>query len=94
MLGPVDVVSGSAPVRVPGGKVRVLLARLLVDAGRVVPVDALAEALWTDGPPPSAVNSLQVQVSNLRTALAQSTDKMTAAATITRGIIRATTPPS
>lgn len=63
LLGPFD-----ASVPLPGGKPKALLARLLLDRGRVVSVNALIEALWDD-PPPSAPKILQAHVSALRKAL-------------------------
>ncbi|RZU21569.1 DNA-binding SARP family transcriptional activator [Streptomyces sp. BK239] len=50
-------------------KARVLLAALLLDAGRIVPVDSLKEALWGGAPPPSAQASLHNHVSRLRRLL-------------------------
>ena len=64
LLGPFE-----GPVTVPGGKPRALLARLLLDRGRVVAADALVEARWGESPPPSAPKVLQAHVSALRKAL-------------------------
>src|SRR5579884_2326628 len=64
ILGPLE-----APVELPGGKPRALLARLLLDAGRVVSVETLVEALWEEPIPPSAPTVLQAHVSALRKAL-------------------------
>ena len=64
LLGPFE---GS--IEVPGGKPRALLARLLLDAGRVVAADSLVVALWGESPPPSAPKVLQAHVSALRKAL-------------------------
>jgi len=64
LLGPFE-----GPVEVQGGKPRALLARLLLDAGRVLPADALIDALWGDSPPGSAPKILQAHVSALRKAL-------------------------
>jgi DNA-binding SARP family transcriptional activator len=63
LLGPFE---GSVPL--PGGKPKALLARLLLDPGRVVSVDTLIESLWNE-PPPSAPKVLQAHVSALRKAL-------------------------
>jgi DNA-binding SARP family transcriptional activator len=63
LLGPLE---GPAPL--PGGKPRALLARLLLDAGRVVPAATLVDDLW-ERPPPSAPKVLQAHVSALRKAL-------------------------
>jgi DNA-binding SARP family transcriptional activator len=64
LLGPLE-----APVALPSGKPRALLARLLLDADRVVAADALVDALWGDEAPPSAPKVLQAHVSALRKAL-------------------------
>jgi DNA-binding SARP family transcriptional activator len=64
LLGPFE-----SPVEVPGGKPRALLARLLLDAGRVLASDTLVEALWGESPPPSAPKVLQAHVSALRKVL-------------------------
>jgi len=48
---------------------RTLLAILLVDGGRVVPVDRLIDLLWRDGPPAAAIASVQAYVSQLRRVL-------------------------
>ncbi|MFL5955370.1 MAG: BTAD domain-containing putative transcriptional regulator [Gaiellaceae bacterium] len=57
------------PVGLPGGKPRALLARLLLDAGRVVSAEALVDSLWEEPVPPSAPKVLQAHVSTLRKAL-------------------------
>jgi DNA-binding SARP family transcriptional activator len=64
ILGPLE---GPAPL--PPGKPRALLARLLLDARRVVSVDALVSSLWEEPLPPSAPKVLQAHVSALRKAL-------------------------
>ncbi|MET7457469.1 BTAD domain-containing putative transcriptional regulator [Streptomyces sp. NPDC005574] len=50
-------------------KVRALLAALLLEAGRVVSVDSLKDALWAGAPPPSARASLHNHVTRLRRLL-------------------------
>ncbi|MFI9827900.1 BTAD domain-containing putative transcriptional regulator [Streptomyces sp. NPDC051913] len=50
-------------------KVRVLLAALLLEAGRTVSVDALKDALWGGAPPASAHASLHNHVTRLRRLL-------------------------
>jgi DNA-binding SARP family transcriptional activator len=46
-----------------------VLAALLLRAGEVVSVAALAEAIWDDAPPPSARNTIQGHVKRLRRLL-------------------------
>ena len=68
LLGPAEALSESGPVKLPGGKPRALLVRLLLEPGRVVPVDVLVDELWRE-PPASAHKVVQVYVSQLRKAL-------------------------
>ncbi|HEY3000990.1 MAG TPA: BTAD domain-containing putative transcriptional regulator, partial [Kribbellaceae bacterium] len=70
ILGPTDVrVADGSPVEVRGGRLRALLVRLALDAGRPVSTAALVDALWGDEPPAAVANALQSLVSRLRTAL-------------------------
>ncbi len=70
MLGPLAVWAGDgSTVRVPESKVRALLANLLIQEGRPVSADRLAEDLWGDQPPGNPGNTLQTKVSQLRRAL-------------------------
>jgi DNA-binding SARP family transcriptional activator/Tfp pilus assembly protein PilF len=69
LLGPLMVRCGGALVPVPAGKQRAVLAALLLNGGRVVSLDELAEVLWGPGPPPSARVAVQNYVMRLRKAL-------------------------
>ncbi len=69
LLGPITVRRHGEPVAIPRGKQRVLLAALLLNAGRTVPVDELSEILWGDAPPPTARVTLQNYVKRLRASL-------------------------
>ncbi|MDQ0750266.1 DNA-binding SARP family transcriptional activator/tetratricopeptide (TPR) repeat protein [Streptomyces africanus] len=61
---------GRSEVRdVASPKSRVLLAALLLDAGRVVSVESLKDALWGGAPPVSAQASLHNHVARLRRLL-------------------------
>ncbi|MFF9868210.1 BTAD domain-containing putative transcriptional regulator [Streptomyces sp. NPDC013953] len=53
-----------------GTRLRALLARLALDAGRAVRPGALVEDLWGDTPPADPANALQSLVSRLRRVLA------------------------
>jgi len=48
---------------------RMLLAILVIEARRVVPVDRLIDLLWRDEPPAAAMASVQAYVSQLRRLL-------------------------
>lgn len=69
VLGPVEVRVHGERAPVAGARQRALLAILLLNADRVVPVDRLIELLWGDSAPDSAVNALQVHISQLRRIL-------------------------
>ncbi|TYK52240.1 BTAD domain-containing putative transcriptional regulator [Actinomadura decatromicini] len=67
ILGPLDVRDETArPVEVSGPRLRVLLVRLAVEAGRPVSVGRLLDDLWDGAPPSGGGNALQALVSRLR----------------------------
>src|SRR5215472_2446378 len=70
VLGPLQVTRAGAPVTLGAPRERVLLAALLVEHGRVVSVDGLAQALWGDHPPATARHQVAIGVSSLRKAFA------------------------
>jgi len=69
LLGPLEAIADDKPLALPGGKPSALLARLLLDARKVVSVEALVDSLWGERAPPSAQKVLQVYVSQLRKVL-------------------------
>ncbi|GGM41763.1 BTAD domain-containing putative transcriptional regulator [Dactylosporangium sucinum] len=69
LLGPLTVEAGGRSVEVGGARLRTLLVRLAVEAGRPVPVDQLADALWPGEPPADPANAVQSLVSRLRKSL-------------------------
>lgn len=69
VLGPLEVTVDGSSRPVPGGRLRALLTRLAVAAGRTVPAGELIEAIWGDAPPGEAANALQALVSRLRRTL-------------------------
>ncbi|CAM04577.1 putative ATPase [Saccharopolyspora erythraea NRRL 2338] len=70
VLGPLAAwAADGRPVRVPEAKVRALLASLLVDPGRVVSVDRLADRLWGERLPRNPANTIQTKISQLRRVL-------------------------
>ena len=70
VLGPLEVTGPDGrPLDVGGAKPPGLLALLLAEAGRVVPVDRIVSALWGDDPPPTVTGTLQAYVSHLRRVL-------------------------
>ena len=69
LLGSLDVVIDGGSVDVGGTQPRTVLAMLLVAGGRMVPAEAIIEALWGHNPPHSAAGTLQSYVSRLRRVL-------------------------
>ena len=69
VLGPLLAVRDGRELGLGGPKQRAVLALLLVDAGRVVPAEYLAEVLWRGSPPPGAAKTLRSYVSRLRSLL-------------------------
>jgi DNA-binding SARP family transcriptional activator len=69
LLGPLKVRRRGLVITVPPGNQRVLLAALLLDAGRVVRLDELAELLWGPDVPPSGPVTVRNYVMRLRKAL-------------------------
>jgi len=69
ILGPLEARDDGEPIPLGGPKQRALLTLLLLEAGRVVSVDRLVEALWAGDPPATAVASLQNFVAQLRKSL-------------------------
>ncbi|MEU8401567.1 BTAD domain-containing putative transcriptional regulator [Nonomuraea sp. NPDC048892] len=66
MLGPLRVHTGGGWVGVAAEQQRVVLAVLLVEAGRVVSTDQLVDAVWGERPPRTAANTIAAYVSRLR----------------------------
>ena len=66
LLGPVEVEVDGAPVDLGGVRQRLLVARLGLAVGRVVPPSDLLSLLWPDEIPDSAVANLQSYVSRVR----------------------------
>lgn len=72
LLGPLVVRDGTRVVPVSAPRQRVLTAALLLSAGRVVSLDALAGILWEDQPPAGARGALHSAVQRLRSTLGTS----------------------
>jgi pentatricopeptide repeat protein len=68
VLGPVEVQSADGWLAGPPQQ-RLILAVLALEAGQVVPVGDLVDAIWEEEPPRSAQASIQVLVTGLRHTL-------------------------
>ncbi|MBB5953580.1 putative ATPase [Saccharothrix tamanrassetensis] len=69
VLGPLAVTADGVAVEIGGTRVRALLIRLALGAGRVVTVEELADALWPEDKPADEVGAVRSLVSRLRRAL-------------------------
>lgn len=69
VLGGLAVQADGRPLELGGPKQRAVLAALVCEVGRPVPVSTLVERVWSDEVPPRADASLQAYVSNLRRVL-------------------------
>ncbi|MFC4051197.1 BTAD domain-containing putative transcriptional regulator [Actinomadura syzygii] len=68
ILGPLRAGVRGRPVDLGGGRSRLVLAALLLEPDRPVPVERLVDAVWPDGPPASARTQVAIAVSGLRRA--------------------------
>src|SRR4051812_20752751 len=73
ILGPLEVDDAGAPVALGPPRQRALLARLLLDAGRAIPLEHLIDDLWGDAAPASAPKMVQIYISQLRKVLSAGT---------------------
>ncbi|MDX2681999.1 AfsR/SARP family transcriptional regulator [Streptomyces sp. NY05-11A] len=69
LLGPMVVRSGGHELRVSAPRQRIVLATLVLNAKKVVPVQTLARFVWDGTPPPSATATIRTYVMRLRQSL-------------------------
>jgi DNA-binding SARP family transcriptional activator len=69
LLGELEIRDGDREVRINTGKLRVMLAVLLLRAGKAVSLEELTVRLWDDDPPNAARGTLQAYAMRLRRAL-------------------------
>ena len=73
ILGPLQAIGDAGPIQLGGPRQRAMLALLLLQANRVVPIERLADDLYAGRPPVTAVTQVQRQVSDLRKLLGEAT---------------------
>ncbi|MFJ3775429.1 AfsR/SARP family transcriptional regulator [Streptomyces sp. NPDC090075] len=66
VLGPLEVWSGDTRLRLGGMVQERVLATLLLEPGRLVPVSRLVEAAWEEEPPATASHQVRKAVADLR----------------------------
>lgn len=71
VLGVLEIDDGGQPHAMTAGRARIVLAMLLLEPRRVLPVDRLIQAVWQDDPPPTARGQIQICVSGLRKQFGQ-----------------------
>jgi DNA-binding SARP family transcriptional activator/WD40 repeat protein/tRNA A-37 threonylcarbamoyl transferase component Bud32 len=69
VLGPLEAVDGDERIALGGPKQRAVLALLIADAGRPVPMGTLIEGAYGDDAPERVHRSVHTFISNLRSAL-------------------------
>src|SRR5215467_3419629 len=71
VLGPTELWSAGQQRDLGPGRVRAVLAILLLSPRTIVPAETLIDRLWDADPPPKARESLSVYVARLRASLRQ-----------------------
>jgi DNA-binding SARP family transcriptional activator len=74
VLGPVEVRAGAQVLDAGHARRRAVLTVLLLDLGRVVPMEALIDRIWGEKPPASVLNTLYGYVARLRSVIAKASD--------------------
>jgi DNA-binding SARP family transcriptional activator/Tfp pilus assembly protein PilF len=69
LLGPLRAWRGEVPVGLGGAKQQTVLAVLLLEPNRPVPVEKIINTVWGSEPPPSVTHLVQTYVSRLRQLL-------------------------
>ncbi|WP_219504722.1 AfsR/SARP family transcriptional regulator [Nonomuraea ceibae] len=69
ILGPLQVLGDAGELELGGGRQRIVLAMLLLEANQVVPISRLVEAIWGECPPGTPRNQVQIRISQLRRTL-------------------------
>lgn len=71
VLGGFEVLSGERVCPITAPKLRQILALMVLSANQLVHLDVLIDELWREGPPKSAVSTVQTYIYQLRKIIAQ-----------------------
>jgi DNA-binding SARP family transcriptional activator len=74
VLGSIEVRASGQVLDAGHARRRAVLAVLLLDLGRVVPIEVLIDRVWGEEPPPSVLSTLYGYVARLRSVIAQASD--------------------
>lgn len=72
LLGPLEIVGPQGPISFTAPRQQIVLATILWNANRVVPMEVLIDALWGQEPPATARSQVHTSVSGIRKRLARS----------------------
>ncbi|MEV6374198.1 AfsR/SARP family transcriptional regulator [Micromonospora musae] len=70
ILGPLSIRSGPSSIHLSGDRNRKLLAALVLNVNRAVPIDRLIDVVWDEQPPATARQQVQNRLGQLRSMLA------------------------
>ncbi|WNV87580.1 BTAD domain-containing putative transcriptional regulator [Umezawaea sp. Da 62-37] len=70
ILGPLEASHDEVVVDISGARQLTVLALLLVEANRIVPVDRLVDGVWNETPPATSRSQIHICISSLRRQLA------------------------
>jgi DNA-binding SARP family transcriptional activator/tetratricopeptide (TPR) repeat protein len=70
LLGPIEARLGDRRLNLGPAKQRLVLAALLLEANRYIPIEMLVDLTWPDAPPSSARTAIHGRISQLRSILA------------------------
>jgi DNA-binding SARP family transcriptional activator/tetratricopeptide (TPR) repeat protein len=70
ILGPLDAYDGGKQVKLGGPRQQIALAMMLLEPGKVIPLNRLIDAMWDGDPPATARAQVQICISNLRRTMA------------------------
>jgi DNA-binding SARP family transcriptional activator len=79
LLGDVAVLADGSPLDLGSTRERSVLALLVLQRNRPIPTELLADRLWPEEQPLSAIKTIQVYISRLRRALGPAADRLTSA---------------
>ena len=81
LLGDVALLADGHPLDLAGTRQRSVLALLVLNRNRAIATELLADRLWPDEQPLTAIQTIQVYVSRIRRVLGPAAGRLTSSAT-------------